>query len=581
MHHQIPYRMVAAIGAIMIILSPVLADPGGDDPYADEWIAYDPGENAAKGYTNPDVVLGSPERFTGELAGFPGVVSIFNSPFGTDEIVSIGEGGFLTLAFDEPITNDPAHRFGVDFIIFGNAFFLDADWPNGRIGDPAILAAEGPLRVSVSSDGVDFTSLGDVMEGLFPTQGYLDSGPYDVTRGNVPSDFTRPVDPALSLEDFAGLTFPQVLDLYQGSGGGIPIDIAASGLEAVRCILIVWFDDGDPNNDNDWSCPENWDEDVVPNNAGADHFAVTISAEEVDLDIAATIDSLALLDGATLNVTCTAVDPDCDDNSDLTITGEVGLRIVGDVVNQLPSTLFVDNNRRITVLVNGAGPEGPVIIGPGGVYRAAAGGARGGITPVLVSGSLEILGGNMSGSVVASGSMTIETNLDLSLTRDIPGSRPPCLAVSDDASVAVGQDFNIIGQIDLRVNSSLPIIVGGDFNNRSLDSTTFSWERGAIVLDGSSGSTQQRFEAAGIDMGALPASTTDNYTMGKITIASKANVVIEDAFDNDDTGQSSCSEAVYVETLVLDAGATLTIDNCRIYYNTLIDNGGTVDFGGC
>ena len=91
MHHQIPYRMVAAIGAIMIILSPVLADPGGDDPYADEWIAYDPGENAAKGYTNPDVVRGSPERFTGEGI-FPGVVSAFNPAFGTDEILSIGRG---------------------------------------------------------------------------------------------------------------------------------------------------------------------------------------------------------------------------------------------------------------------------------------------------------------------------------------------------------------------------------------------------------------------------------------------------------------------------------------------------------
>lgn len=221
----------------------------GQDPWADRVVSYEAGGTAAPGYDEPLTSLGSPERFTGELAGFPGVVSIFNSPFGTDEIVSIGEGGFLTLAFDEPITNDPAHRFGVDFIIFGNAFFLDADWPNGRIGDPAILAAEGPMRVSVSSDGVDFTSLGDVMEGLFPTQGYLDSGPYDVTRGNVPSDFTRPVDPALSLEDFAGLTFPQVLDLYQGSGGGIPIDIAASGLEAVRFIRIEVFDDGDPNND--------------------------------------------------------------------------------------------------------------------------------------------------------------------------------------------------------------------------------------------------------------------------------------------------------------------------------------------
>ncbi len=221
----------------------------GQDPWADGVVSYQPGATAAPGFNEPLTTLGSPERFTGERAGFPGVVSVFNSPFGTDEIVSVGEGGMLTLAFDEPITNDPAHRFGVDILIFGNAFFLDSDWPNGVIGDPAGLAAEGPMRVSVSSDGVDYASLGDVMEGLFPTQGYLDAGPYDVIPGNVPTDFTRPVDPVLSLDDFAGLSFPQVLDLYQGSGGGIPIDIDSSGLGAVRFIRLEVFDDGNPNND--------------------------------------------------------------------------------------------------------------------------------------------------------------------------------------------------------------------------------------------------------------------------------------------------------------------------------------------
>ena len=219
------------------------------NPWADRVVAYQPGATAAPGYNEPLTTLGSPERFTGELGGFPGVVSVFNSPWSTDELVSIGEGGMLTLAFDEPITNDPAHRFGVDFIIFGNAFFLDSDWPNGVIGDPAGLAAEGPMRISVSDNGTDYVSLGDVMEGLFPTQGYLDSGPYDVIRGNVPTDFTRPVDPALVLEDFAGLNFPQVLGLYQGSGGGIPIDIDPSGLAAVRFIRLEVFDDGNPNND--------------------------------------------------------------------------------------------------------------------------------------------------------------------------------------------------------------------------------------------------------------------------------------------------------------------------------------------
>ena len=80
---------VASLAVTTLSLSPAWASPGGDDPFADQWIAYEPGENAAKGFTDPQTSLGSPERFTGEGI-FPGVVSAFNPAFGTDEIVSIG-----------------------------------------------------------------------------------------------------------------------------------------------------------------------------------------------------------------------------------------------------------------------------------------------------------------------------------------------------------------------------------------------------------------------------------------------------------------------------------------------------------
>jgi hypothetical protein len=102
------------------------------------------------------------------------------------------------------------------------------------------------MRVAVSADGDYFVDLGEFTEGLFPTQGYLDSGPYDDQPGLVPSDFTRPVNPALRPADFAGLSLAEALALYDGSGGGTPIDIAAANLDLVRFVRISVPDDGNP-----------------------------------------------------------------------------------------------------------------------------------------------------------------------------------------------------------------------------------------------------------------------------------------------------------------------------------------------
>jgi len=85
-------------------------------PFASSLISYDAGSNAVFGYTNALTALGSAERFTGEGI-FPSGVTPFNPAFGTNEIVSIGSGGHLTLGFDTAITNDASHAFGIDFIV--------------------------------------------------------------------------------------------------------------------------------------------------------------------------------------------------------------------------------------------------------------------------------------------------------------------------------------------------------------------------------------------------------------------------------------------------------------------------------
>ena len=220
---------------------------GGQTPWAERIVRYVPGTTPVAGYADPATVLGSPERFSGESdygGVYASVVSMFNPAWGTDELVSIGEGGALVVELDTPATNDAAHLYGVDLIIFGNGGFADAAWPAGRVSNPAVLLGTETMRVAVSADGQDFVTLGDLAEGLFPTQGYLDSGPYDTVPGSLRSDFLKPMNPALTLADFAGLTYAQALALYDGSGGGTPIDIATTGLSSVRYVRIDVPDDG-------------------------------------------------------------------------------------------------------------------------------------------------------------------------------------------------------------------------------------------------------------------------------------------------------------------------------------------------
>lgn len=203
------------------------------DPWADRVVSYERGRGFSEGYTNPTVALGEPTRYTGESFGYPGAVTPFNPAFEPDEIVSVGAGGHLTVSFAEPIRD----LHGKDFIIFGNGGFIDSDYPNGRVGG---VFADGPFRVSVSRDGVNFVPLeGLFNDATFPMLGYLDlDGPYDPDRGTILSDYTRPINPLLKMEDFFGRTFQEVVALYDGSGGGLALDFSTSGLSEIHFVRI-------------------------------------------------------------------------------------------------------------------------------------------------------------------------------------------------------------------------------------------------------------------------------------------------------------------------------------------------------
>ncbi|MCB9852897.1 MAG: hypothetical protein H6819_07360 [Phycisphaerales bacterium] len=210
-------------------------------PWASQVVAYEPGLNPEAGYSSdPSVALGAPERTTGEntpFGSFPADVTMFSSPYGLDEVVSIGEGGYLTLQLDTPALDDANHLYGADLIVFGNTFFNTDDFV---VGDISGITPD-PANIEVSSDNVTWFPVSPKADGLFPTQGYLDSGifgtdAFGAPNGTIASDYLKPMNPALSTADFLGLTYIDALALYDGSAGGTAIDIAESGLSSVSYI---------------------------------------------------------------------------------------------------------------------------------------------------------------------------------------------------------------------------------------------------------------------------------------------------------------------------------------------------------
>ncbi len=202
--------------------------------YAHAVVSYAAGSNASPGYTNPSVALGPPERFTGEGIS-PAAITPFHPAFGSNEIVSIGAGGHLTLAFSPPIPNRAENPFGIDLIIFGNSFFTDAAYPSGTVG--GIVSDGGTIELS--PDGINWVALvGVAADGPFPTMGFTDIGPYSAIPGLVPTDHRKPVNPAWSPASLVGKSYAEIVSIYDGSAGGTGIDIASVGLSAVVALRI-------------------------------------------------------------------------------------------------------------------------------------------------------------------------------------------------------------------------------------------------------------------------------------------------------------------------------------------------------
>ncbi|MEM6313324.1 MAG: PEP-CTERM sorting domain-containing protein [Planctomycetota bacterium] len=230
--HKVLITATSAVAVLSIAASSAHAQ------FANAIVDYDEGSNAGA-FNDPTAALGEPTRTNADGAA----ITPFAPPSSPDEIVSIGEGGSLTVSFADPIVDNPSSvQFGIDFLIFGNAFFT-APFPFPA--DPVIngVFAEGG-NVEVSADGLTFFSVTGEADGAFPTLGFSDVDPLydidfdgiDVPAGTVPTDFTRAVDPNLPT---VGQNLSTIVDGYNGSGGGAGFDFSSTGLPFIQFVRVT------------------------------------------------------------------------------------------------------------------------------------------------------------------------------------------------------------------------------------------------------------------------------------------------------------------------------------------------------
>ncbi len=205
-------------------------------------VSYTPGPGVWTGisyYNNPAKATGAPKGNTVDTPLYGPLSSV----------VTLGDGGSVTLRFDEPVTDDPRNPYGLDFIVFSNAFFVGG-FPDERCQELAFveISPDGStwyliLPSKLPSELVKPHRLlptgyakGDTGNSTTVVRGYAEYtptlalpqvlDPYSgITRTNeelytVPERPSVPGDP------------PQDIDFDYVSGGGDAFDIADAVLES-------------------------------------------------------------------------------------------------------------------------------------------------------------------------------------------------------------------------------------------------------------------------------------------------------------------------------------------------------------
>jgi hypothetical protein len=229
--------------------------------------------------------------------------------------------------------------------------------------------------------------------------------------------------------------------------------------------------------------------------------------------------------------------------------------------------------------------SGQVTLSDSGIYQA-----NGVSSASLSAGSILISVGDFGGQLLTSGimgggQMHMSGNMSCSTSGNFTmascgaggglllGCTPPVLNMGGTNILSVDGNMNILGAANVVVGPNAVVNLSGSFVNESTDGTIFDWDQGAIVFQGFD---DQDFEIAGQNFGPRnPAGFVNNFAMNSVSLATDSVVTTVDNFDN--SAGTGC-EVLYVHNLTLAADSQLTV-GCRIYYDTLTNNGAVLIVG--
>ena len=207
-------------------------------------------------FNNPNNVLGEPKRFVNVYYGNMGGVSsssyggvvhpVVPAYMGGVHLSLVSpddeEPGYVVIAFDHDVLDDPDNPFGVDFIVFGNSGCTKSTTTGmTALDDPATcrltaygFPEESVVEVAQKPNGPWYGSdRWRTSDGFAPTLGHRydpANADTDLYSGNLwwgaPTDPTYPVDPRVTFSNCAGLTLAELCQRYNGSAGGASYDLA-------------------------------------------------------------------------------------------------------------------------------------------------------------------------------------------------------------------------------------------------------------------------------------------------------------------------------------------------------------------
>lgn len=236
-------------------------------PFAAEVLGYSYGSGAppfdwlnGAPFTDPATALGRPtvdttgdDWFTAATQWMP--VVCVQPPSRAWELVSLGAGGVIELAFDHRVFDHPDNPYGIDFIVFGNSFQSVASGGAWTNGDPNTVTVGAscfvePAIVAVSQDGIHWHvyTNGPFADGFAPTLGRVfDTNHVDGSLGEWnrwwggPTDPTLPIDPSLAPSQWAGMSVAEISRRYRGGAGGVGFDLAALPLATDEITGLKWI----------------------------------------------------------------------------------------------------------------------------------------------------------------------------------------------------------------------------------------------------------------------------------------------------------------------------------------------------